>query len=206
MAVFDGVTGKLVKDGGHSLSEYVPKTTTVNGKALSSDVSLTASDVGAISDAPIDGKQYARKNATWSEVVSSGGGGQVDSVVAGTNISVNSTDPINPVVSLAPDVSGINGLTLDTTPTAPSSAVGTLRWNADEDTLDIRQSSSILQVGQEQQWNVRNATASTILEGTPVYVTGTIGASGRMTVAPFIADGSIPSMYYLGVMTQDVLP
>jgi len=81
-----------------------------------------------------------------------------------------------------------------------------LSWNPHEDTLDIRQGSSILQVGQEQQWNVRNNTASTITEGTPVYVTGTIGASGRMTVAPFIANGSIPSMYYLGIMTQDVLP
>ena len=103
-------------------------------------------------------------------------------------------------------MSAVNALTLDVTPTSVPVSVGTLSWNPDEDTLDIRQGSSILQVGQEQQWNVRNNTASTITEGTPVYVTGTIGASGRMTVAPFIANGSIPSMYYLGIMTQDVLP
>ena len=68
----------------------------------------------------------------------------------------------------------MNALTLDVTPTSVPTAVGTLSWNPDEDTMDIRQGSSILQVGQEQQWNVRNNTASTITEGTPVYVTGTL--------------------------------
>lgn len=38
---------------------------------------------------------------TYTSVIG-GGGGQVDSVVAGTMISVNSADPVNPIVSLAP--------------------------------------------------------------------------------------------------------
>lgn len=38
---------------------------------------ITAADVPAapVQEAPVDGKQYARKDAAWSEVVSSGGGG-----------------------------------------------------------------------------------------------------------------------------------
>lgn len=96
-------------------------------------------------------------------------------------------------------------MTLDVTPTAPSSAIGTLRWNADEDTLDVIQTSSILQVGQELQWNVRNATGTTIPNGTAVYANGTVGASGRITIAPYVADGSIPTKYYLGITTEDIL-
>ena len=72
------------------------------------------------------------------------------------------------------DLANVNALTLDTTPTSVPVSVGTLSWNADEDTMDIRQLGSILQVGLELPWNVRNATASTITEGTPVYVTGTL--------------------------------
>lgn len=55
-AAFDTTTGKLIKDSGKkasdfattaALSGYVPTTRTVNGKALSSDIVLTAADVGA---------------------------------------------------------------------------------------------------------------------------------------------------------------
>jgi hypothetical protein len=32
---------------------------------------------GGIPEAPIDGKQYARKDANWSEVIATGGGGGI---------------------------------------------------------------------------------------------------------------------------------
>ena len=43
------------------------------------------------------------------------GGGQVDSVVGGTNISVNAGDPINPIVNLDAAITGVsvNGVTLN---------------------------------------------------------------------------------------------
>lgn len=56
IAVYDSTTGKIIKDGGtkisdlattSSLSGYVPTTTTVNGKALSSNISLSPSDIGS---------------------------------------------------------------------------------------------------------------------------------------------------------------
>lgn len=42
------------------------------------------------------------------------GGGQVDSVVGGTNISVNAADPVNPIVNLDAAITGVsvNGVTL----------------------------------------------------------------------------------------------
>jgi hypothetical protein len=50
-----------------------------------------------VREAPKDGKQYARKDRDWVEVVT--GGGQVDTVVAGTGITVDATDPANPIVT-----------------------------------------------------------------------------------------------------------
>jgi hypothetical protein len=50
---------------------------------------------GGIPDAPSDGTTYGRKNGAWAAV----GSGGVQTVVAGTGVSVDSTDPANPVVS-----------------------------------------------------------------------------------------------------------
>lgn len=56
IAVYDSTTGKIIKDGGtkisdlatvSSLSGYVPTSTTVNGKALSSNITLSPSDIGS---------------------------------------------------------------------------------------------------------------------------------------------------------------
>ncbi|MEM0173354.1 MAG: hypothetical protein QXI16_02490, partial [Sulfolobaceae archaeon] len=51
-------------------------------------------EIGAIEDAPSDGKQYARKDETWSEVVIPSSG--VQSV---TGDGVDNTDPENPVLT-----------------------------------------------------------------------------------------------------------
>ena len=52
-----------------------------------------------LTDAPEDGKTYGRKDGEWTEVTGGGGSGVVETVVAGTGISVDDTDPANPVVS-----------------------------------------------------------------------------------------------------------
>ena len=55
----NGMSGKAVasaisgKADSSALSDYVPITRTVNGKALSSNISLTASDVGALADSTV---------------------------------------------------------------------------------------------------------------------------------------------------------
>jgi len=82
---------------------------------------------------------------------------------------------------------------------------GTLSWNADEETVDLIQNGATLQLGQEVQIHCRNATGSTISNGVAVYATGTIGNSGRITVAPMIADGTIPAKYVLGITTEEIL-
>jgi len=82
---------------------------------------------------------------------------------------------------------------------------GTLRWNTDEETLDLDQDGTTLQLGQELHIHVKNTTGTTILNGTPVYKIGTQGNTGRLLVAPMIADGSIKESRFLGIATEDIL-
>lgn len=47
-------------------SNFVNKTTKVNGKALSSDISLTASDVGAITQVELDASIQSAIQDSWA--------------------------------------------------------------------------------------------------------------------------------------------
>jgi hypothetical protein len=82
---------------------------------------------------------------------------------------------------------------------------GELGWNADEQTLDIAKGNGkVLHTGQEITFLVHNATAGTIPKGTGVMYAGTNGNSGRLSVAPMIANGSLPGHVFLGVLTEDI--
>jgi hypothetical protein len=98
----------------------------------------------------------------------------------------------------------INHISFDTTASYIVSQ-GEMAWNSDEKTLDLGLNGATLQVGHEILYHVRNNTSSTILNGTPVMVVGTLGASGRLLIVPTIADGSIPSKYYIGITIEDIL-
>lgn len=83
--------------------------------------------------------------------------------------------------------------------TSPST--GQLAWNQDERTLDLGLNGVTLQVGQETLMYVRNNTASVITNKTLCMATGTIGNSGRITVAPFdLSDAK----YLIGMATEDI--
>lgn len=81
---------------------------------------------------------------------------------------------------------------------------GTLSWNADEDTLDLVEGDAVLQLGQELHIHARNDTGSTISNGTIVAFAGTIGASSRIKVSPFLADGNTDIHRIVGVATHDI--
>lgn len=84
---------------------------------------------------------------------------------------------------------------------------GELAWNADEQTLDVAKGGgTVLQVGQEVSFLVHNATASTIPNGSAVMYAGTNGNSGRLSVAPLVANGTLPGYVFLGVLTEDIEP
>ena len=79
-----------------------------------------------------------------------------------------------------------------------------LRWNSQDGTLDVEMGLDGVtqQVGLEQYMVVGNQTGSTIVKG---KVVGFAGASGgRLTGQKYIADGTMPSIYCIGVTTMDI--
>lgn len=80
---------------------------------------------------------------------------------------------------------------------------GSLGWNSVDQTLNLGMAYGVTQqIGQETYARVGNTTGSTIPNGS---VVGFVGAtSNALLVAPYLADGSSPSLYILGVMTHDL--
>ena len=84
-----------------------------------------------------------------------------------------------------------------------SAGEGEMTWNAVDETLDLGMANGVVQqIGQETYARVQNNTGSLISNG---KVVGFAGANANaLLVAPYLADGSQPSLYVLGVMTQDL--
>jgi hypothetical protein len=83
---------------------------------------------------------------------------------------------------------------------------GRVSWNAQEGTLDVVINSGNVtgQFFEDVFFNCKNQTGSTITRGTVVMAVGTLGLSGRILIAPAIADGSVNSEYILGTAAQDI--
>lgn len=96
----------------------------------------------------------------------------------------------------------VNKISLSTD-TSIVAGIGELTWNDAESTVDIGLNGATLQVGQEQLIRVRNNTGSTIVNGKAIMATGTIGNSGRITIANANLTNA-NAKYILGVCTEDV--
>ena len=72
-------------------------------------------------------------------------------------------------------------------------------------TLNVSAGAVTYQLGQEIAPQVRNGDAGTLANGVLTMYTGTIGASGRVVVEPFVSDGTYPSFYVAGVTTESIL-
>ena len=80
-----------------------------------------------------------------------------------------------------------------------------MQWNEDDGTIDVGLNADVvLQVGQEMQFYAKNTSGGAIDNGSPVMFTGTLGASGKLTFSKAVADGSITSLYMMGVATEDI--
>jgi hypothetical protein len=80
-----------------------------------------------------------------------------------------------------------------------------MQWNEDDGTIDVGLNADVvLQVGQEMQFYAKNTSGGAIDNGTPVMFTGALGASGKLTFSKAVADGSITSLYMMGVATEDI--
>lgn len=94
-------------------------------------------------------------------------------------------------------------LTFNRLPQSVPDVPGTLSWNPEDQTLDIKMEYDVTQqIGQESYARVANTTGSTIPNGTVVGFAG--ATTSALLVSPYLADGSQPSLYIIGVMTHDL--
>lgn len=104
------------------------------------------------------------------------------------------------------DVTGVatfdNKISIGAAEPATSQEVG---WNTDKGTLDIGLFNGVISpYGQDIITLCRNNTASEIAKGSAVMFTGTIGNSGRLTIAPMVSDGTYPGYVFFGVTSQSI--
>jgi hypothetical protein len=99
----------------------------------------------------------------------------------------------------------IDSLFFDTS--VPSNNVDTakMRWDSELGTVVLGMYDQVPnELGFKNFWLVKNQTGSTITKGSIVYANGTVGASGRITIDKFIADGSIDAKYLIGITAHDL--
>lgn len=81
---------------------------------------------------------------------------------------------------------------------------GSLAWNEAEGTLDLGMDNNVVQqVGLETFARVQNSTGATITKGSVVGFAG-VGTNNVLSVSKYLADGSTPTLYGLGVMAHDL--
>ena len=99
----------------------------------------------------------------------------------------------------------VDKVTFDTLAAEALTTAGEVAWDFDLETLDVQLNAGVsLHLGQETFYHVKNMTGSTIPKGTVVRAAGTLGNSGRILIAPFVADGSLPSQVCMGVTTESI--
>ncbi len=85
-----------------------------------------------------------------------------------------------------------------------SNKVRRMAWNSTDQTADLGMEYGVVQqIGMETYARVQNNTGVTIPNGTVVGFTGVVPDS-TLAVAPYLANGSTPTLYVLGVMTHDL--
>lgn len=135
----------------------------------------------------------------------------VGNLSVNNNLTVTGTSTLSSNVTIGgnlavADIVSLEGIQFDTAHVHTSETVGTLCWNPDDDTLNIRHSGNVTQqVGQEVYARVKNTTGNVIANGSVVRFDGASSdASILLKVAPFLANGTYPNLYTLGVATQAI--
>jgi hypothetical protein len=145
------------------------------------------------------------------------------STARGSRVEIYSTPKgtITPIRTLTVDDSGIvfntNDVTgisnvdymvFDVNHTDTANTEGVLAWSTEDKTMNIHHEGGVVQqVGQELYAYVRNGTANTISNGIAVQFAGAEqNGTARLLIAPMLANGSFPSLYGLGIATQNIAP
>jgi len=127
----------------------------------------------------------------------------------GDNTTIEVSNNVISVINLPENtaIGPIEQLSFNTSHTHQEERVpGTLCWDPDDQTLNLTHPGDVTQqVGQELYGIVRNNTGNNITNGTVVRFDGAeMNGTARIEIAPFLADGTFPSLYGFGITTQDL--
>ena len=136
----------------------------------------------------------------WKKVIVSGSDASLNSLTVTNGATVSSS------LTLSGSINNVNYIDFNTSYTATQPVAGRLSWNNSDGTLDLGMKGGNVtqQIGEEIFYEVRNDTGTSIANGTSVYANGVTAGSGRITAAPFVADGSVREVRYLGLATEDI--
>lgn len=99
---------------------------------------------------------------------------------------------------------GAGYFTFDTTPTNIPTDQGTMYWDVAKSTVSLIMNGTIQHIGQDSFYYAKNSSGSSIPKGTAVRFAGTDGASGHILITPMIANGTVPSSYYMGITSETI--
>lgn len=100
----------------------------------------------------------------------------------------------------------VDYVAFDTTNVLANPLDGQVTWDATYNTLGVGVNGGnvVMHVGQDIYYRVRNQTGSTIPAGTVVRFAGSLGNSGILLAAPFIANGTFDSHTIMGVTAESI--
>lgn len=145
-----------------------------------------------------------------------GGGGEVwfrwlddvnrSTMGTGNDNWVLEYDAATKKVQFTEDIGAIRTILFNQNGPSQPLVAGQMGWNTAEDCLDIRQKDgTTVQVGLENYIQVRNTTGNTVTNGTVVRFAGAFVDDDYVpTIEPHIADGTIPPLYTIGVVTENI--
>ena len=123
----------------------------------------------------------------------------VESVVAGANVTVDNTDPKNPIVSASGNPIPVSEEGVQVTPSVASfnfTGTGITATAVGNDvTVNVAQAQSVSNL----VYDVRNQTGSEIPAGSAVYIVGGAGASDHVNVVLALADNDEHSSKTFGI-------
>jgi hypothetical protein len=133
---------------------------------------------------------YLAADNTWKTIPGGGGGVPYTGATANVDLGEYGLDA--------------GFVSFDTTPTGTPTTQGTMSWDVDHNTVQLVMNGTTGRILEDVFYIAKNQTGSTIPKGTVVRADGTLGASGRIKIAPFLADGTYPSEYLMGVTAEAI--
>jgi len=136
---------------------------------------------------------------------------QADSAAASANEALAQIAALQRIVQLlasAPSIENNNSIVtdyIDFNQAAPHvERIRRLAWDNAEQTAQLGMEYGVIQrIGLDIYARVENTTGSTINRGEVVGFVG-VSPNNVLSVAPYLADGSTPSLYILGIMAHDL--